>query len=73
MLMADFSDCSMWMTAFSVTQMLWACVTLGFCKGVQVPCLKKDIAITANLANKKRHKIANRWLWISYAIKKINL
>jgi hypothetical protein len=31
MLKADFSDCSMWMTEFSVTHMLWACVTLGFC------------------------------------------
>jgi hypothetical protein len=31
MLMADFSDCSMWMTEFSVTHMLWACVVLGFC------------------------------------------
>jgi hypothetical protein len=31
MLMADFSDCSKWMTAFSVIHMLWTCVTLRFC------------------------------------------
>jgi hypothetical protein len=30
MLLADFSDPSMWMTEFSVTHMFWPCVTLGF-------------------------------------------
>jgi hypothetical protein len=34
MLMADFYECSKWMTGFSVTHMLWDCVTLGFCNSV---------------------------------------
>jgi hypothetical protein len=32
--MADFSDGSTWMTAFSITHMLLTCVTLGFCNSV---------------------------------------
>jgi hypothetical protein len=34
MLMADFSDCSTCMAAFSITHMLWVCVALGFCNNV---------------------------------------
>jgi hypothetical protein len=30
MWMKDFSDRSMWMTEFSVSNMFWSCVTLGF-------------------------------------------
>jgi hypothetical protein len=36
MLMAGFSDCSTWMTAFSIT--LWACITLGLCNSSYIVC-----------------------------------
>jgi hypothetical protein len=35
MLLADFSDRSMWLAEFSVTHMFWSCVTRGFFLTVQ--------------------------------------
>jgi hypothetical protein len=40
MWMPYFSDLSTWMTEFSVTGMLYSCITLGFCNSVQEGCLR---------------------------------
>jgi hypothetical protein len=45
MVLADFSDCSMWMMEFSVTRVFWSCVMFGFFNSVEQEALGVKVTV----------------------------
>jgi hypothetical protein len=65
MLMPDFSDYSTWL--FSVTHMLWGCVTLGFCNSA---CFSMVLVLGPKQIYKCTllHEAAKKISWLDYFV-----